>query len=96
MDTAIVIAGSIRMPGGQAIVSISHEGRLPERVVGPRGVLLRPTETVPVSDAAGRIAADVHIGCPPAVLPVVPGERVDRNAIAVMEYYGIQSISVLK
>ena len=74
----------------------NFSGRLPERVVGPRGVLLRPTETVPVSDAAGRIAADVHIGCPPAVLPVVPGERVDRNAIAVMEYYGIQSISVLK
>ncbi|MBQ8084149.1 MAG: amino acid decarboxylase [Clostridia bacterium] len=74
----------------------SFSNRLPERVLAPRDILLRPTETVTVSDAEGRIAADVHIGCPPAVLPVVPGERVDRNAVAVMEYYGIQTISVLK
>ena len=74
----------------------AFSNRLPERVLAPRDVLLRPTETVAVSEAEGRIAADVHIGCPPAVLPVVPGERVDRNAVAVMEYYGIQTISVLK
>ncbi|MBQ1663536.1 MAG: amino acid decarboxylase, partial [Clostridia bacterium] len=67
-----------------------------ERVLTPRDVLLHPTETIPVSDAEGRIAADVHIGCPPAVLPVVPGEKVDRNAVAVMDYYGIRSITVLK
>lgn len=74
----------------------SFSNRLPERVLTPRDVLLHPTETIPVSDAEGRIAADVHIGCPPAVLPVVPGEKVDRNAVAVMEYYGIRSITVLK
>ncbi|MDO4405706.1 MAG: amino acid decarboxylase [Eubacteriales bacterium] len=70
--------------------------RLPERVFTPRDVLFRPTGTVPVSEAEGRIAADTSMGCPPAVLPVVPGEKIDRSVIDILRYYGHERIDVLK
>ena len=70
--------------------------RLPERVFTPRDVLFRPTGTVPVSEAEGRIAADTSMGCPPAILPVVPGEKIDRGVIEILTYYGKQEITVLK
>ena len=70
--------------------------RLPEKVLMPRDVLFRPTETVPVSEAEGRVAADTSMGCPPAILPVVPGEKIDRSVVEILQYYGKQEITVLK
>lgn len=70
--------------------------RLPERVLAPRDVLFRPTETIPVEESLGRIAADTSMGCPPAVLPVVPGEKIDRGVIDILKYYGKQTVTVLK
>ena len=74
----------------------SFSNRLPERVLAPRDILLRPTETVPVEESLGRIAADTSMGCPPAVLPVVPGEKIDRGVIDILRYYGHDQIDVLK
>ncbi len=70
--------------------------RLPEKVLMPRDVLFRPTGTIPVAEAEGRIAADTSMGCPPAILPVVPGEKIDRSVIDILTYYGKQEITVLK
>jgi hypothetical protein len=42
-----------------------------------------PSETVPVENAVGRILGFPSVGCPPAVLTVICGERSDENAIAV-------------
>ena len=70
--------------------------RLPEKVLMPLDVLFRPTETVPVEESFGRIAADTSMGCPPAVLPVVPGEKIDRSVVEILQYYGKQEITVLK
>jgi arginine/lysine/ornithine decarboxylase len=36
------------------------------------------------------------MGCPPAILPVVPGEKIDRGVIEILTYYGKQEITVLK
>ncbi len=74
----------------------AFSNRLPDRVLAPREVLLRPTETVPVEESFGRIAADTSMGCPPAVLPVVPGEKIDRGVIDILRYYGHERIDVLK
>ncbi|MBO4383441.1 MAG: amino acid decarboxylase [Clostridia bacterium] len=70
--------------------------RLPEVVLQPREVLLKPTETIPLSGAEGRIAAVVDIGCPPAVLPVVPGETIDREVLRILDHYGFQTVNVIK
>ena len=49
-----------------------------------------------MEDSVGRICADVRIGCPPAVLPVVPGERIDEATVRILRYHGIKTITVLK
>ena len=69
---------------------------LPEAVFQPYEVWQKPTEDLPVEDSVDRICADVRIGCPPAVLPVVPGERIDASIVPILRYYGIRTISVLK
>lgn len=69
--------------------------RLPTAVAKPSEILTRPVETVPVEESLGRVAADTSMGCPPAVLPVVPGETIDRGVIEILNYYGIRTIKVL-
>ena len=71
-------------------------GDLPEAVYQPYEILVAPRETVSVSDALGRIAAMVTVSCPPAILPVIPGERIDEGIIRLLKYYGIDTVSVLK
>ena len=61
-----------------------------------RDAVFAPQETVPVSEAVGRICGAPTVSCPPAVPAVVSGERVSPEAAALMDYYGIKSISVLK
>jgi arginine/lysine/ornithine decarboxylase len=34
--------------------------------------------------------------CPPAVSVLVPGERISKEAVGVMLYYGIKSVRVMK
>ena len=43
----------------------------------------------------GKIATDISISCPPAVTPIVAGERIDRYAIEILKYYGIEEVEVL-
>ncbi len=68
----------------------------PEKVLSIREALLSPSETIPVCESLGRILASASVGCPPAVPIVVCGERIDENAIACFQYYGIQTVTVTK
>ncbi len=69
---------------------------LPERVLSPREATFSPHETLPLSRAEGRILALATVGCPPAVPLAVCGERLDRNVLAAMAYYGISECVVVK
>ena len=69
---------------------------LPTVITKPYDILARPVETVPVEESLGRIAADLSMGCPPAILPVVPGEKIDSGVVEVLKYYGHKEITVLK
>ena len=44
----------------------------------------------------GRICVRCHIGCPPAILPIVPGEVINAQTIIVLMKYDIKTIHVLK
>ena len=68
----------------------------PEKVLSIREALLSPAETIPVSESQGRILAAASVGCPPAVPIVVCGEKIDENAIRCFQYYGIETVSVVK
>ena len=69
---------------------------LPQKKYEPCEVLFEKREKVKLVNALGRIALDVPVSCPPAILPVIPGEVVDENIIKILKYYGIKEIYVKK
>ena len=71
---------------------LTEESPVPEplpRAMSIREAMLAPRERIPVCEAAGRVLADACVGCPPAVPPVIAGERMNGEAVRAMEYYGI-------
>ena len=69
---------------------------LPVRRLSPREAILSDAERVRVSDAVGRVLADITVGCPPAVPIAVSGEEIDKETVKVFEYYGIDHCTVVK
>ena len=68
----------------------------PERVMSVREAILSVPERVPVKQALGRVVCDTALACPPAVPILMPGERVGYDAVAVLEYYGIDSLLAVR
>ena len=88
-----------------ALTSLSHRTPIltapptivrPETVLSIREALLSPSETIPVSESEGRILAAASVGCPPAVPIVICGEMIDKSAIHCFQYYGIETVTVVK
>ena len=70
--------------------------RLQKTVCTVRQAMLMPRERIPTRDAEGRILASLCVACPPAVPIAVCGERLDRHAVEMFQYYGITHCDVLK
>jgi lysine decarboxylase len=56
----------------------------PKVVVSPREAFFGETETVPTSEAVGRVSADLIAPYPPGVPTISPGELVTPEAIAAL------------
>ena len=69
---------------------------LPKRRLSPREAILSDAERIAVKDAAGRVLADITVGCPPAVPIAVSGEEIDEKTVKVFEYYGIDHCTIVK
>ena len=67
-----------------------------ERVMSVRSAMLGAREEISVESAEGRILATPSVSCPPAVPILMPGERIDGEAIKVFNYYGIKTVKVVK
>ena len=67
-----------------------------QKVMNVRQALFAPSMKVDVSKSLGQICSSVIVSCPPAILPVIPGEIISESAIEVMKYYGIESVRVVK
>ncbi len=67
-----------------------------EAVVSIREALLSPYDTVSTQNAQGRICAAPTVSCPPAIPIVVSGERIGPAALKLFEYYGIETVDVLR
>ncbi|MGX8692645.1 MAG: amino acid decarboxylase [Clostridia bacterium] len=67
----------------------------PERVLPPREAMLAPFETLPREQALGRVLAAPTVSCPPAVPILVCGERIDRQALALFAYYGLDRLDLV-
>lgn len=68
----------------------------PARACSLRQALLSPQAQLPIQDALGRVLADAHVGCPPAVPIVTAGEIVDGDALRCFRYYGFETCHVIK
>ena len=89
----------------EALLSISRRPAIQDKAPTPkpgimgmsiRDALFSLSETIPVSEANGRILAEPGVTCPPAVPIAVCGELIDDNAIACFKYYGIDKVKVVK
>ncbi|REJ31784.1 MAG: hypothetical protein DIU83_11105 [Bacillota bacterium] len=56
-----------------------------EPVMRPRAAALAPSETVPLAEAAGRVASDVVSPYPPGVPVLCPGEQVTADAVEYLQ-----------
>jgi len=67
-----------------------------ERVLSVREALFAPHEAVPAEKSLGRICGAPTVSCPPAVPVAVSGERIGWEAAGLFQYYGIETVDVLK
>ena len=67
-----------------------------KKAMNIRQALFAPSMTVDVSKSLGKICSSVTVSCPPAILPVIPGEIISECSIEVMKYYGIETVRVVK
>ena len=61
----------------------------PEQALSVRAALLSPQEDCAAGDSVGRILAMPTVSCPPAVPILAAGERIDKAAAALFDYYGV-------
>ena len=67
-----------------------------EHAMSIREAMLAPSEVVSVRNAHGRVLADAGVSCPPAIPIVVCGEVIGEKQIRLFEYYGIDTVRVVK
>lgn len=68
----------------------------PEAIMTPREASFAPSEAVSVENAAGRIAAESRVACPPGIPVVAAGEKIGENEKKLLKNSGIFSIFVIK
>lgn len=66
------------------------------KVMNVRQALFSSSITLDVSKSLGQVCSSVSVSCPPAILPVIPGEVINESSIEVMKYYGIETVRVVK
>ncbi len=84
------------LPRRKKIDGCPPEFDAPITVMKPSEALARPYEYLPCSDAVGRVAAEVTVGCPPAVPIVISGELITDKAASAFDYYGVKKVSVIR
>ena len=67
-----------------------------KKAMNVRQALFLSSITLDVSKSLGQVCSSVTVSCPPAILPVIPGEVISESSIEVMKYYGIETIRVVK
>ncbi len=65
-------------------------------VMSVREAFFSAHETVSAKDSLGRICAAPTVACPPAIPIAVSGEIITEDAVKLFEYYGVESVEVVK
>lgn len=67
-----------------------------KKAMNVRQALFSSSITLDVSKSLGQVCSSVTVSCPPAILPVIPGEVISESSIEIMKYYGIETVRVVK
>ena len=67
-----------------------------KKAMNVRQALFSQSTMIEVSRSLGQVCSSVSVSCPPAILPVIPGEVISESSIEVMKYYGIETVRVVK
>lgn len=67
-----------------------------QRILSVRQALFSPSEYLPTSHAAGRVAAESACPCPPGVPVVIPGEKISQEGAQILLEAGILQVKVVK
>lgn len=67
-----------------------------ENMISIRDAIFSPAESIPVSEALGRICATPTVSCPPAIPIAVSGEIITEDMLKIFKHYGIEEIRVIK
>ncbi|MCR5178957.1 MAG: decarboxylase [Lachnospiraceae bacterium] len=78
------IDGSIGAGMASCMANASEMPR-PSALMTIREAWDAPSEPVPLSEAAGRVCADMIVPYPPGTPALVPGEQIDRESVAFLE-----------
>ena len=92
LDKAVKALGINNLPYNDVTLPII----VSKKAMSVRQALFSKSETVNVKDSVGRICAYPTVCCPPAITIVVSGEIITGEAIELFNYYGIDSVNVLK
>ena len=68
----------------------------PKRVFSIRESMFKNGCETPISNCLGSVLSTGAISCPPAVSLVVSGEEINQSVIDACEYYGIDTLKVIK
>lgn len=61
-----------------------------------REAVFSKSEEIPVKNATGRVCATPTVSCPPAIPIVLSGEEITPEHIKLLQYYGKETIKVIK
>jgi len=67
-----------------------------EQKLSIREAVFARQEQIQATDSLGRICGVPTVSCPPAIPIVVPGERINKEAVRMFVYYGVKTVSVTK
>ena len=70
--------------------------KMPERVLSVREAVFAESESVPVKNALGRVAASLVLPCPPCIALSAPGEIINEEIQGLFIKYGIERINLVK
>lgn len=84
-----------RIPRKEAILNQPPKLEHAKKVMCIRDALFAKSQMVDVSNSLGQVCSSVTVSCPPAILPVIPGEEISASAVEMMKYYHIESVRVV-
>ena len=95
-DVERIVAAMLSVPKRAPIDTIRQECVKVRRAMSVRQAMFSVGEFVSIELCEGRVLAQPTVACPPAVPILVSGELIDKQAIKMLEYYGIKECFVVK